>query len=315
SSSRAAKRACHSRACRPPASASSDARSSAVRSRSGSTSSSPPARPRNILATPPRTPSHASVPAACTTAVPPAAARAISVSVSMPAPSPPCTSTASRSPRTRTPSRSSPPRFAGKRGGLGRPMPRGTTHGTGAGVVAAGVRVSTRGSACEGGGGEGARAVGGGPDAPRPPPTASAPPRSPCRTRDGPRRSDAPWRSACLTGTGFPASSEPPAAPGRQQKGGDPGGTEGDGMSFERKSGRPTADAQARRAEGDMRFGPLPAAFGEDAPGTATGPGGFSTRAAGHPVDDRPHHPDDDRRLLRVILAVPVVLLTLVAAF
>ncbi|MFF5883301.1 hypothetical protein ACF1DW_18320 [Streptomyces sp. NPDC014603] len=86
-------------------------------------------------------------------------------------------------------------------------------------------------------------------------------------------------------------------------------------MSFERKSGRPTADAQARRAEGDMRFGPLPAAFGEDAPGTATGPGGFSTRAAGHPVDDRPHHPDDDRRLLRVILAVPVVLLTLVAAF
>ncbi|MFH9733891.1 hypothetical protein [Streptomyces sp. NPDC017260] len=34
-----------------------------------------------------------------------------------------------------------------------------------------------------------------------------------------------------------------------------------------------------------------------------------------HPVDDRPHHPDDDRRLLRVILAVPVVLLTLAAAF
>ncbi|MER7052435.1 hypothetical protein [Streptomyces sp. NPDC000351] len=34
-----------------------------------------------------------------------------------------------------------------------------------------------------------------------------------------------------------------------------------------------------------------------------------------HPVDDRPHHPDDDRRLLRVILAVPMVLLTLAAAF
>jgi hypothetical protein len=34
-----------------------------------------------------------------------------------------------------------------------------------------------------------------------------------------------------------------------------------------------------------------------------------------HPVDDRPHHPDDDRRLLRVILAVPVVLLTLASAF
>ncbi|WSM43254.1 hypothetical protein OIE99_04830 [Streptomyces cellulosae] len=30
---------------------------------------------------------------------------------------------------------------------------------------------------------------------------------------------------------------------------------------------------------------------------------------------DRPHHPDDDRRLLRVILAVPVVLLTVVSAF
>ena len=29
----------------------------------------------------------------------------------------------------------------------------------------------------------------------------------------------------------------------------------------------------------------------------------------------RPHHPDDDRRLLRVILAVPVVLLTVVSAF
>ncbi|CAL9554060.1 hypothetical protein [Streptomyces sp. enrichment culture] len=34
-----------------------------------------------------------------------------------------------------------------------------------------------------------------------------------------------------------------------------------------------------------------------------------------HPADDRPHHPDDDRTLLRVILAVPVVLLTLAAAF
>ncbi|MEV5342571.1 hypothetical protein AB0K93_29405 [Streptomyces sp. NPDC052676] len=34
-----------------------------------------------------------------------------------------------------------------------------------------------------------------------------------------------------------------------------------------------------------------------------------------YPVDDRPHHPDDDRCLLRVILAVPVVLLTLAAAF
>ncbi|MEY9815555.1 hypothetical protein [Streptomyces albogriseolus] len=34
-----------------------------------------------------------------------------------------------------------------------------------------------------------------------------------------------------------------------------------------------------------------------------------------HPTDDRPHHPDDDRRLLRVILAVPVVLLTVVSAF
>ncbi|MFF9136300.1 hypothetical protein ACF09G_01785 [Streptomyces albogriseolus] len=31
-----------------------------------------------------------------------------------------------------------------------------------------------------------------------------------------------------------------------------------------------------------------------------------------HPTDDRPHHPDDDRRLLRVVLAVPVVLLTVV---
>ncbi len=30
---------------------------------------------------------------------------------------------------------------------------------------------------------------------------------------------------------------------------------------------------------------------------------------------DRPYHPDDDRRLLRVILAVPVVLLTVVSAF
>lgn len=34
-----------------------------------------------------------------------------------------------------------------------------------------------------------------------------------------------------------------------------------------------------------------------------------------HPVDDRPHHPDDNRGLLRVILAVPVVLSTLAAAF
>ncbi|MFJ9668853.1 hypothetical protein ACIRPP_30330 [Streptomyces sp. NPDC101219] len=36
---------------------------------------------------------------------------------------------------------------------------------------------------------------------------------------------------------------------------------------------------------------------------------------SGHPADDRPHHPDDDRTLLRGILAVPVVLLTLAAAF
>ncbi|MFD7700621.1 hypothetical protein [Streptomyces caelestis] len=34
-----------------------------------------------------------------------------------------------------------------------------------------------------------------------------------------------------------------------------------------------------------------------------------------HPVDDRPYHPGDDRRLLRVILAVPVALLTLAAVF
>ncbi|WP_259471152.1 hypothetical protein [Streptomyces sp. ZS0098] len=33
-----------------------------------------------------------------------------------------------------------------------------------------------------------------------------------------------------------------------------------------------------------------------------------------HPTDDRPHHPHGDRRLLRVILAVPVVLLTVVSA-
>ncbi|NYV73760.1 hypothetical protein [Streptomyces sp. UH6] len=34
-----------------------------------------------------------------------------------------------------------------------------------------------------------------------------------------------------------------------------------------------------------------------------------------HRVDNRPHHPDDDRRLLRTVLAVPVVLSTLAAAF
>ncbi|WP_279331463.1 hypothetical protein [Streptomyces sp. OS603R] len=34
-----------------------------------------------------------------------------------------------------------------------------------------------------------------------------------------------------------------------------------------------------------------------------------------HSTDDRPHHPHGDRRLLRVILAVPVVLLTVVSAF
>ncbi|MFG3552546.1 hypothetical protein [Streptomyces sp. NPDC047725] len=34
-----------------------------------------------------------------------------------------------------------------------------------------------------------------------------------------------------------------------------------------------------------------------------------------HPVDDRPHHPDDDRRLLCAILAVPLTLSTLAAAF
>ncbi|WP_258311308.1 hypothetical protein [Streptomyces sp. NWU49] len=42
---------------------------------------------------------------------------------------------------------------------------------------------------------------------------------------------------------------------------------------------------------------------------------GQKTGHSRHPVDDRPHRPDDDRRLLRVILAVPVVLLTLAAAF
>ncbi|WP_432056408.1 hypothetical protein [Streptomyces sp. bgisy022] len=42
---------------------------------------------------------------------------------------------------------------------------------------------------------------------------------------------------------------------------------------------------------------------------------GQKTGHSGHPRDDRPHHPDDDRRLLRVILAVPVVLLTVVSAF
>ncbi|MGW0605417.1 hypothetical protein [Streptomyces sp. NPDC002644] len=45
---------------------------------------------------------------------------------------------------------------------------------------------------------------------------------------------------------------------------------------------------------------------------------GDAQHAAGHahhPLDDRPWHPDDDRPLLRVVFAVPVVLLTLAAAF
>ncbi|MFE5211984.1 hypothetical protein [Streptomyces sp. NPDC056600] len=34
-----------------------------------------------------------------------------------------------------------------------------------------------------------------------------------------------------------------------------------------------------------------------------------------HPMDDRPYHPDDDSHLLRIVFAVPVVLLTLAVAF
>src|SRR5690606_40280781 len=103
----------------------------------------------------------------------------ISVSVSMPAPSPPEQNGIPLPPeQERHPAPPRPGSRVNDAGSGGRRRGEQRTARVG-GVVAAGVRVSTRGSAGEGGEGEGARAVGGGPDAPRPPPTASAPRAAP----------------------------------------------------------------------------------------------------------------------------------------